>query len=156
MTKHGLQPAPRVLVIIGSARGNSNTLQAVKNLCPYEQYELLDLRHCRIRNYEYDPSTNEDDDFKVIAAKLLDSDVIIFATPVYWYSMSGSMKVFFDRLTDLTGKYKSIGKALKHKRTYLIASGGSPTLPEGFEVPFRKTSEYFDMLFIEAFYQQGE
>ena len=27
-------------------------------------------------------------------------DTLIFATPVYWYSMSGIMKVFFDRKND--------------------------------------------------------
>ncbi len=43
-------------------------------------------------------------------------DVLIFATPVYWYSMSGIMKVFFDRITDLLTIKKDIGRKLKGKK----------------------------------------
>lgn len=86
---------------------------------------------------------------------MLDADNIIFATPVYWYAMSGRLKTFFDRLTDLLYTHKSIGKGLKAKKTYLIACGSDPELPEGFEVPFRRTSDYFEMSFQKSFYKQN-
>lgn len=146
---------PRVLVILGSSRADSDTLSAVKELCPYPSYEILDLRDYPIAQFDYDQARNRDDAFVRIADRMLTADVIVFATPIYWYSMSGLMKAFFDRLTDLTGLHKPIGKALKGKRTHLIASGGGPELPEGFEVPFRRTSEYFDMEFIGSFYRQA-
>lgn len=38
------------------------------------------------------------DDFNEIAKKIENADVIVFATPVYFYSMSGQLKVFIDRL----------------------------------------------------------
>ncbi len=83
---------------------------------------------------------------------MTEHETIVFATPVYWYAMSGTMKIFFDRLTELTTKEKHLGHALAGKRTFLIASGTDPELPAGFEVPFRRTSSYFEMEFIKAFY----
>jgi multimeric flavodoxin WrbA len=88
-----------------------------------------------------------------VAEKMETAERIVFATPVYWYAMSGELKVFFDRLTDLLTTHKSIGKALKGKKTYLIATGSDPELPEGFEVPFRSTSAYFDMSYEGALYK---
>lgn len=39
-----------------------------------------------------------DDGMEEIKQKLLAADVIVLATPVYFYSMSGQLKVFIDRL----------------------------------------------------------
>jgi multimeric flavodoxin WrbA len=143
----------KVLVILGSSRKNSDTLAAVKKLCPFKEYELIELYDYKIEHYDYDAAKMCQDDFIPIAKKLTKAEILIFATPVYWYSMSGQMKVFLDRLTELLYEYKPLGKALKGKKTYLIASGGRPDFPEGFEVPFKLTSEYFDMEYVGSFYQ---
>jgi multimeric flavodoxin WrbA len=142
----------KTLVILGTSREESNTLSAITQLCPFSDYELIDLQTIKLNHYDYDRQTDVADDFQMIAQKMLVADNIIFATPVYWYAMSGRLKMFFDRLTELLFNHKAIGKGLKGKKTYLIATGSDPELPEGFEVPFRKTSEYFEMHYEQAFY----
>lgn len=127
-------------------------MTAIKELCPFDDYELIDLRTLKIDAYTYEGVTGEDD-FLMVAEKMKAADNIVFATPVYWYSMSFSLKNFFDRLTDLLSTYKPIGKALKGKKTYLISTGTDSDLPEGFEVPFRSTSDYFDMVYERSFYK---
>ncbi len=74
---------------------------------------------------------------------MIGTNVVVFATPVYWYAMSGAMKAFFDRMTDLLETSKELGRQLKGKGFWLIASGTDLALPEGFEVPFARTAEYF-------------
>jgi multimeric flavodoxin WrbA len=142
----------RILAIAASARGNSNTLNALQKLCPFEKYELIDLVDLNIGLYQYDGNYPSGDDFLSVATRMQESEVIVFATPVYWYSMSGLMKVFFDRFTDLITIQKPIGRGLIGKEAYLIAQGSEKALPEGFDVPFRRTCEYFKMNFCETFY----
>lgn len=141
-----------VLVILGSSREDSNTLKAVKTLCPFKSYELLDLQNFNLNHYDYDHGANASDDFKTIASQLDLAQVIIFATPVYWYTMSSRMKVLFDRFTELLSTYKEIGKRMKGKQCYVISCGSEPVLPEGFEMPFKLTANYFEMEYRGAFY----
>jgi hypothetical protein len=68
--------------------------------------------------------------------------------------MSGQMKVFFDRFTDLITIRKTFGRQLAGKQTFLVATGSEQELPEGFEAAFRLTSDYFDMKFKGSCYIQ--
>ncbi|MEN9724241.1 MAG: hypothetical protein RJB38_2227 [Pseudomonadota bacterium] len=146
----------KTLAILGSARKESNTLQALKRLSPMMDYEIIDLLDYRITPYCYDPTATAEDDFLPLARRMTEADALVFATPVYWYAMSGVMKDFFDRLTDLITANKPIGRALKGRKCYLTACGTDPELPEGFEVPFRRTCDYFDMEFVQSFYWKSQ
>jgi NAD(P)H-dependent FMN reductase len=140
------------IVILASARRDSNTLRALQATCPVRDYELIDLLDFSIAPYSYDSDYPAGDDFLAIARQMTEAEVVVFATPVYWYAMSGALKNFFDRLTDLISTQKPIGRALKERTCYLVACGSDPELPEGFEVPFRRTCEYFEMEFAGSFY----
>ena len=41
------------------------------------------------------------DDMAPIVEKMLEADVLVFATPIYYYEMSGQMKTLLDRLNPL-------------------------------------------------------
>jgi multimeric flavodoxin WrbA len=141
----------KVLVILGSARTESNTFKAIEKHLPFSEHTLMDLLKYEVLPYSYTGYSKEDDFLKIIQA-MIESDVIVFATPVYWYAMSGSMKIFFDRFSDLITRQKLLGRALAGKETWLIAAGSDEVLHEGFEVPFARTSEYFDMIYQKAIY----
>lgn len=57
----------------------------------------------------------QNDDMNLLYPDILDADVLVFSTPVYFYEMSGQLKTFLDRMYPL---YTSI----KGKEVYLIAS----------------------------------
>lgn len=47
------------------------------------------------------------DDMQAIVAKMHDADVIVFATPIYYYEMSGQLKTLLDRANPLyTSDYR--------------------------------------------------
>ena len=142
MTPEGA--APRIVCLLGSSRRNGNTgmiADAVLEELPGAL--LVDLSNQTIAPYDYD-SPQEGDDFLAIVRRMLDADAIIFASPVYWYAMSGLMKNFFDRLTDLTGRYKKDGRRLAGKTMYVIGTSTGP-MPASFVRPFSDTAGYFNM-----------
>jgi multimeric flavodoxin WrbA len=75
---------------------------------------------------------------------MIEADLVILATPVYWYAMSGPMKDFVDRFSNLmSGPHKELGEALYGKRLKVFSTGHDSSLPLGFEVPFSATALYF-------------
>jgi multimeric flavodoxin WrbA len=134
------------LVILGSARPDGETRRAVDIAFPDGSAELVILPNFAIGGYDY-AHLNAQDAFGPIAEAMAATDKIIFATPVYWYAMSAPLKIFFDRLTDLTENLKARGKAMAGKSVWLIATGTEAGLPDGFEVPFACTAQYFNMAY---------
>ena len=76
----------------------------------------LKLGHCIIQ-----------DDAVEIAAKMHDADVLVFATPVYYYCVSGQLKTMLDRANPLFGTDYAFTKA------YLLATAAEaePETVEG-------------------------
>lgn len=74
------------------------------------------LGHCVIK-----------DDAVEIAAKMHDADVLVFATPVYYYSVSGQLKTMLDRANPLYDSDYAFTKA------YLLATAAEdePETAEG-------------------------
>ena len=58
------------------------------------------------------------DDMANLSAKMIAADVIVLATPVYFYSMSGQMKTMIDRTLPCY-------TAIKNKDFYLIATAAA-------------------------------
>jgi multimeric flavodoxin WrbA len=145
-----------VLLILGSPRERGNTFAAAECLraeLGLGLEQMVDLRLSRIEPFQYDAKL-ERDDFHTIVSLMLQHDHLVFASPVYWYAMSGLMKTFFDRLTDLvlTPGARKLGRALAGRNIWLIATGTDDRLPDGFIVPFRKSASYFDMRWQAAAY----
>ena len=89
------------LIILGSARQQSDTKSFVDFVFNKIDHKLVDLLKYNISSYNYTGTYPTSDNFKQLTEEILNHDIIIFATPVYWYSMSGLMKNLFHRFTDL-------------------------------------------------------
>lgn len=150
----GILNLEKTLVILGSARTDSNTLLALQSHSAFKHLDrhsnFIFLNEKNVQHYSYENC--REDDFLAIVSEMVAASEIVFATPVYWYAMSGTMKVFFDRFTELITTSKHLGRQLAKKNVYLIATGSDPSLPPGFEEPFKRTCKYFALNFKETYY----
>ncbi|MCC2547064.1 NAD(P)H-dependent oxidoreductase [Hymenobacter sp. BT175] len=140
------------LLLVGSARHESQAGDFARRLLAGTGYATINLFDLRIAPYDYQHAYPPDDQFAEVVDELLKHPVLVLATPVYWYAMSGPMKTLFDRLTDLTKTRKPAGRALRGKFVLLVATGSDEALPAGFTVPFERTAAYFGMQLQGSFY----
>ena len=137
----------KTVLILGSVRNDGNTRQLVQQLAGLNPWEVINLSNYRIGPYDYQ-HTNRDDDFLPLMRRLVrDYSTFVFATPVYWYAMSGVLKVFFDRLTDLLTIEKELGRKLRGKKMAVVTSSNGDHLGEHFWLPFAHTAAYLGMEF---------
>ena len=105
-------PMKRVLIISTSRRENSNSAQLAKQFqrgaqeAGHEvQYISLKGKHIQFclgcLSCQKTGRCVIVDDMKPIVEAMKKADVLVFATPIYYYEMSGSMKVFLDRSNPL-------------------------------------------------------
>ena len=72
------------------------------------------------------------DDITPMLEKVLDSDVLVFVSPVYFFSISSQLKQFMDRT------YAVIEK-IKNKKFYFITTAEGPS--DTFEEDFKRVNE---------------
>lgn len=138
----------RKIIILGSSRKNGDTRKAVDELIKITNWDLIDLNDYKIGYYDYEHK-NLDDDYLPLMRKIIANyDVLIFATPVYWYAMSGIMKVFFDRITDLLDNEKDLGRKLRGKSMAAISCSVGDNLGENFWLPFSESARYLGMNYL--------
>lgn len=119
-----------MFVIHGSSRQNGNT-EALTHM----MIEGVETEQIYLRDYTVHPITDQrhdaegfqtvHDDYEHLTKRMLEHDTIIFATPLYWYGMSGHMKNFVDRwsqsLRDTSLHFK---EKMKGKKMYVVIVGG--------------------------------
>jgi multimeric flavodoxin WrbA len=102
------QAANKILGVIGSPRKKGNTHVLVSKILEGAEKEgasteILFLNDMNIRECDgchvcwKGKQCSKKDDMNKVYAKIIDSDIIVFGTPVYWYGPTALMKCFIDR-----------------------------------------------------------
>ncbi|HCE1609327.1 TPA: NAD(P)H-dependent oxidoreductase [Vibrio parahaemolyticus] len=135
-----------IAVILGTSKTDGNTRKLADSFVEQSGAKLFDLSNFNVSFYDYSHE-NKNDDFLPIIHELLSFDHLVFASPVYWYSMSAQLKVFFDRLSDLLTIEKELGRRLKGKSISVLSTGYNVELPDCFVQPFELTAKYMQLEF---------
>ncbi len=138
----------KVILIQGSSRSNGNTSKIANLLKKEINMDIVHLADLEIGHYDYEYK-NSNDDFPPLMKRIAnDYDLIIFATPVYWFTMSGIMKAFFDRISDSLRIDKDTGRKLRGKSVAALSCGSGSDESEGFFLPFKHSAKYLGMNYI--------
>ena len=149
----------KIVIINGSAR-KGNTLRAIdafikgaseKNAIEIIQPDRLHIAPCKGCGVCqcYKGCVDQDDTNSTID-KVAAADMILFATPVYWWGMSSQLKLIID-------KCYCRGLQLKNKKVGTIVVGGSPVDSIQYELidkQFSCMAKYlsWDMIFQKSYY----
>ncbi|MGI6172778.1 MAG: flavodoxin family protein [Christensenellales bacterium] len=69
----------------------------------------------------------QQDDGCALAERIAEADLLVFATPVYWWGMSAQLKLAIDRMYA-----KGDAMTRKRKKTYVVAIGADPVDEEQY------------------------
>ena len=100
----------KVICILGSPKPNGNTATILNEIeRPFKEHGIGVVRYCLGEckiNYctgcvscFKDGQCVQNDDVQIIINDLLESNLVIIASPSYWGDVTGQMKVFIDRCT---------------------------------------------------------
>jgi len=120
----------KVLIFMGSPRKEGNSTTLAKQVtagaeaagAKVESFYLhdMDIKPCDACDACRDKSETDcilDDDMKGLFPKLRQADVIVIASPIYWFTVSAQTKLFMDRWYALGGPE---GHAFKGKRFGIV------------------------------------
>ncbi len=138
----------KTVIIQGSSRSNGNTRTIINYLNTDTKFDVIDLKTKNIGHFDYDFKNSNDDFIGLMTDVIEKYDTIIFATPVYWYAMSGILKVFFDRISDLLKTEKDLGRKLRGKNMAMISNNNYNEIKDGFSMPFRESANYLGMNYL--------
>lgn len=109
----------RILFVNGSPNCSGNTAAMAKRMLAGRPYETLNLVDYKI--YPLGQSFH-DDQFSEVMQRMLEADVLVMGSPVYWHSMTGQFRVLLDRIYETSLKHQ-----LKGKDLYFIFQGAGPS-----------------------------
>ncbi len=127
MWSKGAKSMSKVLVITTSLRADSNSDILAERLIAGAKDAGHDVEHISLKGKEIrfcigclscidTQKCVLKDDAVLIAEKVKNADTLVFATPVYYYGMSGQMKTLLDRMNPL------YSADYKFRRVYLLST----------------------------------
>ena len=126
----------KILILNGAGKKNGNTTAMINAfkagaagneitefyLQAMNIHGCLDCGGCRRKEKDSTEPCVQKDDMSRIFAAFKEADVIVFASPVYWWDITGTLKTAIDRLY---APLMNAGSARPRETVLLMTSGGS-------------------------------
>lgn len=129
-TTHALTEA-----FLSGVNQSSHTVETVwlgeKKVAP-----CLGCEYCR----NHDGVCVHGDDMAVLLPKVLDADLVVFVTPIYYFGFSAQLKAFIDRFYAVNGMLR----AKTEKKAILLCAGGGAEawIPDGILANYHTMLRY--------------
>lgn len=150
----------QILGVVGSPRINGNTHVLVTKILEGAKQagakvDIIFLNNLNIKECDgchtclNGKQCNKNDDMINVYPKIIESDVIIFGTPVYWFGPTGLIKLFLDRFVFFNSPDNR--KKIKNKSVVIVV----PFEEDNFETVaplisiFEKSFQYLEMSLVE-------
>ena len=139
----------KITVITGSPRRNGNTFAMVDAFIKAAEakgHEVVRFDaammhiggcHACMTCFKTGKACSFDDDFNIIAPHILNADAIVYAMPLYWYSIPAQIKGVIDRVFS----FYVAEKPIQGKKMGLICccEEDDVTMLDGIRIPMERT-----------------
>lgn len=123
------QDKMKIVVLTGSPRRNGNSVYLADQFIKGAQEKGHEIYRfdCAFKQVEPCRACNRcgmdgpcifDDDFSELRPHLIEADMVVFATPMYYFGISAQMKRVIDRFYAINGKIKGYYKKAAYLMTY--------------------------------------
>jgi NAD(P)H-dependent FMN reductase len=143
----------KVVILVGSMRKGGNTEALAKSfadgakihnevvIISVADYNVNPCRGCNACYSNKDNTCIQNDDMQKIYSELKDADVLVVASPVYFYGISSSLKAIIDRL------HTPMRNTFKIRRLGLLLVGATkvPNLFESIEAQYDSVLRFFEL-----------
>ena len=126
----------RIVIVMGSPRKKGNSATLAKQVSAGAEASGADVERFCLHDMDISPCTAcdscqedtakdcvIDDQMRSLYPKLRSADVLVIASPIYWFTVSAQTKLFMDRCYALGGPD---GSALKGKQIGIVLTYADP------------------------------
>ena len=155
----------KILIIFGSHKKNGNTAALIKRVCAGAKakataieivnaarlkFKITGCTSCRKCQQLKEYKCIINDGGSQVLLKMIAADVIVFATPLYFFAASAPIKMVIDRMFSLykwDNETDEFETPLRGKTLALIASAYEDVGLAALAKPFKLTADYTEMKF---------
>ncbi|MDE7312354.1 MAG: NAD(P)H-dependent oxidoreductase [Eubacterium sp.] len=143
----------KILILIGSTRKNGNTELLAQSFAKGAG-EHHDVEMVSVADYKVHPCVGcnscfereghrcfQQDDMAEIYAKLAEADMVVIASPVYFYGISAQLKAVIDRMhTPMRNRFK-----IKRAALLLVGAASLPELFDAIILQYKLVLAFFHL-----------
>lgn len=129
LSSNGIKLKTKILFINASQHKDGNTVNMGKQILQGINYDQIDLVDYQINQLG---QKNRGDQFDTVLSSMKETDIIVIGTPVYWHTVSGSLKVLLDR-------FYEYGSDLKNKKLIFFYQGSAPSTEARTQIEYMMT-----------------
>jgi multimeric flavodoxin WrbA len=148
----------KILIVKGSPRKNGNSAALAEQVAAgaeaagarVESFYLhgMNIQPCDACDFCQEAGTDcvINDDMQILYPKIREADAIVYASPIYWFTVSAQMKLFMDRCYSLGGEDDYAGAhGLAGKRIGVVLTyGGADPFDSGAVNAIRTFQDIFN------------
>jgi len=146
----------KILILLGSPRKKGNSTALAGQIAKGAESAGAEVETVYLNGMEIKPCQGcyackkenakgcvVDDDMQSLYPKVVASDALVIATPVYWFNMTAQTKIFMDRLFGLFDASFTVNPLLKKKIAIAMSYGDTDPFNSGCVNALRSFQDAF-------------
>ena len=151
-----MNTAKKILVLLGSPRKKGNSTTLAKQIIKGAEAEGAEVESIYLNGLQIKPCQGcyackkkdskgcvVDDDMQSLYPKIIASDALVIATPVYWFNMTAQTKIFMDRCFGLFDAEFTVNPLYKKRVAIAMSYGDTDPFNSGCVNALRSFQDAF-------------